>query len=220
MYFRRGDHWSPFYFAHLPPLCLFLRLLPSSSLRRDGTQCRSDGLRAADDRHYSHSHTGHRRMVLLPFIRFTYGALRHRPLLYLNTSFTTFRRGDHWSPFYFAHLPHLCRFTTAPLKGYLICLSLSRGGTQCRSGGLRAADDRHYSHSHTGHRRTVLLPFVRFTYGALRHRPLLFLNTSFTTFRRGDQWSPFYFAHLPHLCRFTTAPLKWHTAVAILHINF
>ncbi len=113
-----------------------------------------------------------------------------------------FRRGDHWSPFYFAHLPHLCRFTTTPLKGYLICLSLSRGGTQCRSGGLRAANDRPYSHSHTSHRRTVLLPFVRFTYVTLRHRPLLYLTSSFTTFRRGDHWSPFYFALLPPLCRF------------------
>ena len=131
-----------------------------------------------------------------------------------------FRRGDHWSPFYFAHLPPLCRFTTAPLKGYLIYLSLSRGGTQCRSGGLRAANDRPYSHSHTSHRRMVLLPFVRFTYVTLRHRPLLYLTSSFTTFRRGDHWSPFYFAHLPPLCRFTTAPLNGHTAVAILHINF
>ena len=109
---------------------------------------------------------------------------------------------------------------TSAVSRLLPSSSLRRGGTQCRSDGLRAADDRPYSHSHTGHRRMVLLPFIRFTYGALRHRPLLYLNTSFTPFRRGDQWSPFYFAHLPLLCRFTTAPLKGHTAVAILHINF
>ena len=47
-----------------------------------------------------------------------------------------FLRGDHWSPFFCSPITTpQSTLSTAPLYGSLTCLSLRRGGTQCRSGG-------------------------------------------------------------------------------------
>ncbi len=51
-----------------------------------------------------------------------------------------FLRGDHWSPFFCSSITTpQSTLSTAPLYGSLTCLSLRRGGTQCRCSGFVVA---------------------------------------------------------------------------------